>query len=79
MSHDGIYNVRRDNVMRIEIDEQRCCASGQCVLAAPTVFAQRDEDGVVVLLLEDPPEELRDVIEEAAFVCPASVIVVKDN
>jgi ferredoxin len=36
--------------MQITIDEAKCCGAGQCVLVAPEVFDQRDEDGIVVLL-----------------------------
>ncbi|CAM5507981.1 ferredoxin [Streptomyces canarius] len=36
--------------MKVHIDEHKCVASGQCVLVAPDVFDQRDEDGVAVLL-----------------------------
>jgi ferredoxin len=28
---------------------------GHCVLAAPEVFDQRDDDGIVVLLMEERP------------------------
>ncbi|WP_376707269.1 ferredoxin [Bradyrhizobium vignae] len=44
---------------------------GQCVLATPEVFAQRDEDGVVVLLTESPSAELHDKVRLAAALCPA--------
>ncbi|MFI9027917.1 ferredoxin [Streptomyces sp. NPDC053560] len=60
--------------MRIIIDEDKCCGAGQCVLAAPEVFDQRDEDGVVVLLDADPPAEQHAAVTEAAQICPAAVI-----
>ncbi|GAA1305767.1 hypothetical protein GCM10009647_024660 [Streptomyces sanglieri] len=41
--------------MKIDIDQDKCVGAGQCVLVAPEVFGQRDEDGVAVLLTEDPP------------------------
>ncbi|MEU6997962.1 ferredoxin [Nonomuraea sp. NPDC046570] len=34
----------------IAVDRERCASSGQCVLAAPEVFTQDEEDGRVVLL-----------------------------
>ena len=77
LNRTAYSNVAR--IIRVEVDEESCCAAGQCVLAAPTVFGQRDDDGVVVVLMEKPPEELRPAVEEAAFLCPASVIVVKDH
>ncbi|MDP9842883.1 ferredoxin [Streptosporangium lutulentum] len=60
--------------MKIIVDEDRCCGAGQCVLLAPEVFDQRDEDGIVVLLQEHPAEDQHTVVREAAQVCPASAI-----
>jgi ferredoxin len=62
--------------MEIDLDQDRCVGAGQCVLAAPDVFDQRDEDGMVVLLLEEPPAELEAATEHAALLCPALAIVV---
>jgi ferredoxin len=36
--------------MKVAVEQDRCVGSGQCVLLAPDVFDQRDEDGSVVLL-----------------------------
>ncbi|WP_020124524.1 ferredoxin [Streptomyces canus] len=63
--------------MRITIEEDKCCGAGQCVLLAPEVFDQRDEDGVVVLLDAEPPAEQHAAAREAAAVCPASAIEVQ--
>ena len=62
--------------MKIEIDEDKCCAAGQCVLVAPTLFDQRDEDGIVVLLNAGPDAAEHAAAREAAQICPASAIVV---
>ncbi|TWD84682.1 ferredoxin [Kribbella amoyensis] len=64
--------------MKVIVDQDRCVASGQCVLAAAEVFDQRDEDGVVVLLDENPPAELARDLHHAEAVCPALAIVVED-
>jgi ferredoxin len=60
--------------VKIEIDTDKCCGAGHCVLIAPDVFDQRDEDGIVLLLQDNPAPELHDAIREAASVCPASAI-----
>jgi ferredoxin len=60
--------------MKVAVEQDKCVASGQCVLLAPDVFDQRDEDGSVVLLQENPPAELHDDVREAAQVCPALAI-----
>ncbi|MFF5568682.1 ferredoxin [Streptomyces sp. NPDC012623] len=62
--------------MRIAIDQDKCCAAGQCVLAADDLFDQRDEDGVVVLLDPTPPADALDRAREAATLCPAAAIEV---
>ncbi|MFC8224940.1 ferredoxin [Streptomyces sp. NPDC057287] len=62
--------------MNISIDYDKCCGAGQCVLAAPEVFDQRDDDGVVILLDADPPAEQLAAVREAAAVCPAAAIEV---
>ncbi|MFG2222888.1 ferredoxin [Streptomyces sp. NPDC048644] len=60
--------------MKITIAADKCCAAGQCVLIAPEVFDQRDEDGVVVVLDDAPPAAQHDAVREAAAICPAAVI-----
>ncbi|MEV0637500.1 ferredoxin [Streptomyces sp. NPDC050619] len=65
--------------MKITVDEAKCCGAGQCVMVAPDVFDQRDEDGVVVLLDAEPPTELHPAAQEAASVCPAAAIVVDET
>jgi len=64
--------------MEINLDIDKCCGAGQCVLAAPEVFDQRDDDGVVVLLDRNPPDEQLSAVREAGAVCPASVISVRE-
>jgi ferredoxin len=60
--------------MRVSVEADKCVAAGQCVLLAPDVFDQREEDGVVVLLDETPGPEHHDAVREAALVCPAAAI-----
>ncbi|MBM2623581.1 ferredoxin [Actinoplanes sp. LDG1-06] len=60
--------------MRVEFDEPKCVAAGQCAMVAPGVFDQRDEDGVAVVLVAEPGPELADEAQEAAAVCPAAAI-----
>ncbi|HWD00892.1 MAG TPA: ferredoxin [Amycolatopsis sp.] len=64
--------------MKVVIDQDRCVGAGQCVLAAPEVFDQREDDGIVVLLDENPPEALHDRVREAAQICPALAIELAD-
>ena len=63
--------------MRVIVDQGRCVASGQCVLAAADVFDQRDEDGIVVLVDPDPHADRADDVRRAAALCPARAITVE--
>jgi ferredoxin len=60
--------------MKVGVEADKCVAAGQCVLLAPDVFDQREEDGIVVLLDETPEPEHDDAVREAAAVCPAAAI-----
>ncbi|MEV4630638.1 ferredoxin [Micromonospora sp. NPDC049523] len=65
--------------MEVTVDQDKCCGAGTCVMLAPDVFDQRDEDGIVVLLDAQPNEELHEIIREAVSVCPAAAISVSGN
>jgi len=63
--------------VKFEVDHDKCIASGACVLAAPEVFDQ-DEDGIVVLLREEPGPDLESSALDAMRACPAAVIQTVD-
>jgi len=65
--------------VRVSVDQDRCIASGQCVRTAPSVFGQREEDGVVTLQQADPPDGLTKDVKLAAAVCPALAIAVSER
>lgn len=64
--------------MKVVVDEDKCVAAGQCVAAAMDVFDQREDDGIVILLNENPPPELADDVRNAAAVCPALAIRIEE-
>jgi ferredoxin len=64
--------------MKVTVDTEKCIASGQCVLAAPEVFDQRDEDGIAVLLTPNPPAAFSEDVRRAATLCPAWAITIED-
>lgn len=71
--------------MRVEVDLDKCQDHGQCVFAAPDVFALDDAgrlsfrgEATGVYLSGELDESLRDDVEEAADVCPLQAILVKD-
>jgi ferredoxin len=65
--------------MKVTVGQNKCIASGQCVLTVPEVFDQRDEDGIVVLLTDTPPDHLADDVRRAAVLCPAQAIWLKEE
>lgn len=63
--------------MKIEADEEKCIGAGQCVLTAPSLFDQREEDGVVIVLNDTPPaSEVADA-ENAVALCPAAALLIR--
>ena len=60
--------------IKVSVDQVKCVGAGQCVLAAPEVFDQREEDGIVILLAEHPDEDLTAEVRKAARLCPALAI-----
>ena len=64
--------------MKVTVDQHKCVSSGQCVMNAGDVFDQRDEDGVVVLLIEHPGPDLAGGTRKAAAECPALAIEIEE-
>jgi ferredoxin len=64
--------------VKVTVDQDKCVSSGQCVLNASEVFDQRDDDGVVVLLVESPPHGQGDNARKAAAACPALAIDIEE-
>ena len=64
--------------MKVTVDADKCVASGQCVLAAAAVFDQDENDGVVILLNDDPGPDQQEAVRLAEQMCPASVIHVTE-
>lgn len=60
--------------MKVEVDADKCIASGQCVLIADAVFDQSDEDGIVVLRTDEVPPGEEASVRSAEQICPARAI-----
>jgi ferredoxin len=63
--------------MKIEVDVHKCIGAGQCVTAAPKVFAQGEDDGMVILLQEKPGPSEQSAARSAIRLCPASAILAR--
>jgi ferredoxin len=64
--------------MKVIVDQDKCASSGNCVMYAPGIFDQRDDDGVVVLVNENPPAEQAENARKAAANCPALAISIEE-
>ncbi len=63
--------------MKIVIDYDLCEANALCMEAAPEVF-RVEEDDTLTVLIEEPGEELRAKVEEAARLCPRQAITLME-
>ncbi|WP_182379278.1 ferredoxin [Nocardioides sp. WS12] len=64
--------------MNVSVEAHKCVSSGQCVLIAPEVFDQ-DDEGLVLLLEETPGADEHENVKEAAAVCPAAAIHLRQD
>jgi len=64
--------------VKVTVDQDKCVSSGQCVLNAGELFDQRDDDGVVVLLNDNPPADQSENARKAAAACPALAIDIEE-
>jgi ferredoxin len=60
--------------MKIIADRSICVGAGQCVLAAPELFDQDDNDGLVVVRVAALTPAQRDKAEAAVFACPTRAL-----
>ncbi|WNV85781.1 ferredoxin [Umezawaea sp. Da 62-37] len=60
--------------MKITADVGRCVGAGQCVLTEPALFDQSEDDGTVIVLVDEPEGVLLDHAREAVRVCPSQAI-----
>ena len=62
--------------MKVKVDFDVCASTGACTQVAPEVFEVRS-DGYLYILIEEPGEELRDKVQQAADMCPTAAITVE--
>jgi ferredoxin len=63
--------------VKISADRDVCISAGNCVMAAGAVFDQ-DDDGIVVVLVDEVPEGEEDHVREAVKLCPSEALRVID-
>jgi ferredoxin len=60
--------------MRVTLDPHTCGTTGVCTMIAPTVFRQREEDGVGEVIDPHPAPDLLEDVREAEISCPVAAI-----
>ena len=59
--------------MRISADRDVCIGAGMCLVAAPAVFDQ-DDDGLVILVVDEPDGADVTAAREAVALCPSGAL-----
>ena len=62
--------------MRVKVDYDVCASTGSCMQVCPEVFEVRS-DGYLYIKIEEPGEELREKVEQAADLCPTAAISIE--
>ena len=62
--------------MRVVVDFDPCAATDGCAQVCPEVFEVRD-DGYLYVLIEEPSDDLRDRVVDAADLCPTAAITIE--
>jgi ferredoxin len=60
-------------VVKIAADRDVCIQAGNCVMAADTLFDQ-DDDGIVMVLVGEVPDDEEDHAREAVKLCPSQAL-----
>lgn len=59
--------------MRVQADRDVCIQAGNCVMVADAVFDQ-DDDGIVVVLVDEIPDDQLEHAREAVKLCPSQAL-----
>jgi ferredoxin len=63
--------------VKVHADRDVCIQAGNCVMAADNLFDQ-DDDGIVVVLADDIPDDEQDRAREAVKLCPSQALTIVD-
>lgn len=59
--------------MRVRVDPDVCAGFGICINISPDVFVLH-EDGYAIVMIDDLPPDMRDLVQRAADQCPSRAI-----
>lgn len=63
--------------MKVVVDFDLCEANAVCMDVAPEIF-RVDDDDMLHILIESPPESLRKKLEDAVRLCPRQAIRIEE-
>jgi ferredoxin len=63
--------------VKVLADRDVCISAGNCVMVADAVFDQ-DDDGIVVVLVDDVPDGEEEHAREAVRLCPSQALRIAD-
>jgi ferredoxin len=64
--------------VKVTADREVCISAGNCVMSAGALFDQ-DDDGIVVVLVDEVPESEEDHAREAVKLCPSQALRIADD
>ncbi|WP_250293313.1 ferredoxin [Streptomyces atroolivaceus] len=64
---------------RVRAEIHLCVGAGQCVLAAPAVFDQAVDDGLVLVLDDTPPDSELSAVRDAVWACPSGALTLREG
>jgi ferredoxin len=64
-------------MVKVQADRDVCIQAGNCVMVADAVFDQ-DDDGIVVVLVDEVPADEEDHAREAVKLCPSQALRIAD-
>jgi ferredoxin len=65
--------------LKVTVDLQACQGYACCMMTAPTVFDLDETVGKAIVLLPEPGEDLRELVEKSARGCPSHAITVESR
>jgi ferredoxin len=63
--------------VKVQADRDVCIQAGNCVMVADNLFDQ-DDDGIVVVLVDEVPDGEEDKAREAVKLCPSQALKIVD-
>lgn len=62
--------------MKASVDKELCMGDRNCNILCPEIFQYDEDELMSVVLVDEVPERLKDLVDQAAEECPAGAITV---